>query len=165
MWKTVFTGLQFTNPCSYTYGRPSICMPIWWLQQEICPINQSQIPHPHTCQGQVSCIIVTGLMIFRLLWFLYCDFYSTCILLLGHIFFCFYPYVLPTCRLPTWQHWRFYSLHSSVLIVICMPESLVWSIFTQEVVFTKMKNPANSSEKLTSPEMAFISQQSLIHGL
>jgi hypothetical protein len=46
-----------------------------------------------------------------------------------------------------------------------MPESLVWSIFTQEVVFTKMKNPANSSEKLTSPEMAFISQQSLIHGL
>jgi hypothetical protein len=31
---------------------------------------------------------------------------------------------------------------------VCMPESLVWSIFTQEVVVTEVKSLAKNSENL-----------------
>jgi hypothetical protein len=46
-----------------------------------------------------------------------------------------------------------------------MPESLVWSIFTQEVVVTKMKNPADSSENLLLLKWLAFQQQIPTHGL
>jgi len=45
-----------------------------------------------------------------------------------------------------------------------MSESLVWSIITQEVMVTKMKNQMNDRE-LASPKMASIQEQIRTHSL
>ena len=54
LWKTFFLGFQPANTRENSHRGQAVRVSIWWLQQEVCPVHQPQVSHPHPRQGQVS---------------------------------------------------------------------------------------------------------------
>ena len=54
LWKTFFLGLQPANTRENSHRGQAVRVSIWRLQQEVCPVHQPQVSHPHPRQGQVS---------------------------------------------------------------------------------------------------------------
>ena len=54
LWKTFFLGLQPANARENSHRGQAVRVSIWRLQQEVRPVHQPQVSHPHPRQGQVS---------------------------------------------------------------------------------------------------------------
>lgn len=54
MREKVFFGLQSSNSCQDSHRWSSICLSIWWMQQEVCPVHKSQVSHTDSCKSKVS---------------------------------------------------------------------------------------------------------------
>ena len=78
----------------------------------------------------------------------------------GYMFFAFTRmcYCMSVANMATMEVVFFEFVHTAV----CMPESLVWSIFTQEAVVTEVKSLAKNSENFL--KWPSFKRQILSHG-
>ena len=51
VWQEVLPRLQSAYPHPHPHRRQTVCLPLWQLQQTLCPVYQSQVTHALTCQA------------------------------------------------------------------------------------------------------------------
>jgi hypothetical protein len=53
MWKAVFVGFQLKNPRANPHWWSAVCLSLWWVQQEVCPVDESEVSYTDTCKTKV----------------------------------------------------------------------------------------------------------------